>query len=123
MNTKIKYMYRDADNYKDFTTVVVSGKITKEQIERIMAKLEDGENFIPEQLGLPANRLNDYAYDPEVDHPYCELGDGNFEDTDSEPTIDMTVDELVAKFEAVEKWDESLNAFEGRPVRCAAEQN
>jgi hypothetical protein len=30
MNTKIKYMYRDADNYKDFTTVVVSGKITKE---------------------------------------------------------------------------------------------
>lgn len=31
MNTKIKYMYRDADNYKDFTTVVVSGKITKEQ--------------------------------------------------------------------------------------------
>ena len=40
MNTKIKYMYRDADNYKDFTTVVVSGKITKEQIERIMA----GEN-------------------------------------------------------------------------------
>ena len=45
MNTKIKYMYRDADNYKDFTTVVVSGKITKEQIERIMDKLEDGENL------------------------------------------------------------------------------
>lgn len=43
MNTKIKYMYRDADNYKDFTTVVVSGKITKEQIERIMAKLERTE--------------------------------------------------------------------------------
>ena len=62
MNTKIKYMYRDADNYKDFTTVVVSGKITKEQIERIMAKLEDGENFIPEQLGLPANRLNNLAF-------------------------------------------------------------
>lgn len=120
MNTKMSYMYRDSDNYKDYTEIIVCGAITEEQIDRIIGKLSDKEYFIPEQLGLPANRLDSYAYDPDVDHPYCELGRDSFELTEEEATEDLTVDELVAKFEAVEHWDESLNVYEGRPVRGAA---
>lgn len=118
MNTKMSYMYRDADNYKSLTEVVISGEITEEQEDRIVAKLDDDTYFIPEQLGLPAKRMDDYPYDPEVDHPYCELI--GFESTSLDATEDLTVDELVAAFEAVESWDESLDVFAGRPIRQPA---
>ena len=119
MNTKMSYMYRDADNYKSFTEIVISGELTEVQKNRIVSKLDDDTYFIPEQLGLPANRLDDYPYDPEVDHPYCELI--GFELTAADATESLTVEELVAAFESVESWDESLNVFEGRPIRQPAE--
>lgn len=118
MNTKMNYTYRDADNYKSSTEIVISGEITEEQVARIVAKLDADTYFIPEQLGLPAKRLDDYPYDPEADHPYCELI--GFESTNLDATEDLTVDGLVAAFEAVESWDESLDVFAGRPIRQPA---
>ena len=105
MNTKVNYLYRDGCNYKVHNEIIVRGKITNEQINRIYNKC-DGEFFIPEQIGLPVTRFEDITED---DHCYCEfsmLKDLDFIFTNDEPTEDMTVDELVKKFENVKFWDD-----------------
>lgn len=110
MNTVMNYMYRDGSNYKDYTSVVLEGEITEEDKKVIQNVLGGGELFIPEQVGLPANRLNQYER-CEDDHPYCELDpDEGFELTNAEPTVAMTVAELVNAFASVTAWDESLVA-------------
>ena len=43
MNTKIEYLYRDADNYKVWNTCVVCGEITEQQKETIINSLDGGE--------------------------------------------------------------------------------
>lgn len=121
-NTLISYMYRDADNYKIINEVVVSGLMSDEQIARIMATLDDGEFFIPTQVGLPANDMTSlgYSFDVQSDHPWFTLPGDGVTSTLRPPTEDMTADELVAKFEkaAADGWDESLwkHADEARQV-------
>ncbi len=105
-NTQISYLYRDADNYKNRTTIVVAGLINKEGIDKIIDSLEDGLWFIPEQIGLPVCRFEDIT---EADHCFCELEEGDFEPTDKEPDKDVTItaDELVKKFVEIgaKGWD------------------
>ena len=36
MNTKIRYLYRDADNYKVFNECIVQGEISEEQVCKIL---------------------------------------------------------------------------------------
>ena len=52
MNTEILYSYRDASNYKTHRYEILEGKINNEQIYAIISCLEDGELFIPSQVGL-----------------------------------------------------------------------
>jgi len=96
MNTRINYLYRDADNYKMPNSCVVAGKITPEQIAAIIDSLDDGEYFIPHLIGLPEKKFD--TYDPQSDHPYFELGSDSFEATRAGATIELTVDALVAAF-------------------------
>lgn len=113
MNTVMNYMYRDGSNYKDYTSVVLEGEITEEGRKTIRKVLDGGELFIPEQVGLPANRLDQYER-CEDDHAYCELDpDEGFEFTNAEPTVPMTVADLVKAFATVTAWDESLVACGG----------
>lgn len=103
MNTRINYLYRDADNYKMQNSCVISGTITPEQIAAIMDTLEDGEYFIPHMVGLPEQKFD--TYDPQSDHPYFELGPESFELTKARTTVEMSVAELVATFAAQKgKW-------------------
>ncbi|MCD8365944.1 MAG: hypothetical protein LUC83_09115 [Clostridiales bacterium] len=99
MNTKIEYYYRDCSNYRKYNVVVVSGKITPKQITTIISCLEFGELFVPEFVGLPAERLEEYEFQPDEDTPFLELSRDSFSLTDEAPTCDMTVDQLVSKFE------------------------
>lgn len=114
-NTELFLMYRDADNYKAHITVVLAGAITDEQIAAIKPKLSDGYFIIAEQVGLPTPSFEFRGYDnwpnEDCDHVYTTWGD--FEDgipvavemlTDEEPTIELTVDQLVANILAV-SWD------------------
>ena len=71
MNTKINYLYRDADNYKVHNECVVQGTISAEQIAVILECLDEGEYFIPHLVGLPEKRFD--TFDPQVDHPYFEF--------------------------------------------------
>ncbi len=57
MNTKISYLYRDADNYKMHNKCVIAGTLTTEQARTIKDSCEMGEYFIPRQVGLPERRF------------------------------------------------------------------
>lgn len=107
-NTKFSYFYRDADNYKQFdgNEVIVKGWITAEEMDTILCSLQDGELFIPRQVGLPETRLQ-YPYDEQSDHCFFEVwGDNPFERTGKAPTIDMTASELAEAFANVKAWDD-----------------
>lgn len=110
LNTKINYLYRDAGNYKVYNSCILSGVITDEQKARIFASLDCGEYFIPSRVGLPEKRFD--THNPLNDHPFFELDPENpdcFEETVDPATVDITVDALVASFEAnADSWWEGL---------------
>lgn len=102
-NTKIFYLYKDGSNYKVHNEAVVKGTITKEQANEIFDCTYAG-SFIPGDVGLPENRFDDYTSD---DTDWFELHNPEeaFFATAEEPTVDMTVDELVARFASMrDQW-------------------
>lgn len=102
-NTQITYMYRDASNWKQFETVVLAGEMTPEEIDLILRRLEDGNLFLPEQVGLPRLQFR-WPTLNEDDHVYHELTREDIEIVDLPPTIEMSAKELVENFRNV-KWD------------------
>lgn len=102
-NTQITYMYRDASNWKQFETVVLAGAMSQEDIDLIISKLEDGDLFIPEQVGLPRLQFR-WPTLNEDDHVYHELKREDFEIVDLPPTLEITAKELVENFRNV-NWD------------------
>jgi len=104
MNTTIQYLYRDASNYKKWNEVIIRGELSSEQLERIEACL-DGDYFVPRSVGLPEHRITDYR----TDDDHCWFEWWTFEDaerTNEPPTVDITAEELVKRFEQVSQWDE-----------------
>ena len=99
-------MYRDADNYKRFHSEVLRGEISAQQLSIIMDCLNDGEYFVPHQIGLPEIRFNQIT---ESDHCWFELNpEQDFSSTNEDPTIDITVDQMVERFiMAKGRWDEA----------------
>lgn len=105
MNTKINYLYRDADNYKVHNECVVQGTISAEPIAVILECLDEGEYFIPHLVGLPEKRFD--TFDPQVDHPYFELSEDSFVETMESETVEVQVDELVSAFLSCKgKWEQ-----------------
>lgn len=95
MNTRILYLYRDADNYKVLNSCVVEGEVTEEQKDIILASLDDGCYFIPEVVGLPAERFGTHT---ESDHAWMELYEDDFELVTADPTVDLTIDQVTEAF-------------------------
>jgi len=72
----MEYMYRDANNFKAFGQLLISGKLTDENIIEIKSFLDSGEYFIAEQVGIPTlySQLWKYSNGPTVaDHAYHEF--------------------------------------------------
>ena len=112
MNTRMEYLYRDRSNYKTTNEFIISGWVTERQKKEIADCLEDGQYFIPEQIGLPLTRGWDINDD---DHPYCELDpECDFFETAQPPADpEFTAEKLVALFrEAKGKWDPAKYAPE-----------
>ena len=108
MNTSFYYQYRDASNYKQDITVILAGSLTQSQIEEIMKTREDGEYFIPSQVGL--NDLQCHMIDggdTEDDHVWHEMEGNAFTNTDKEPTTTMTSEQLYQNFKVIKasEWD------------------
>ena len=111
MNTQIRYLYRDASNYKMENECVVHGTFTQEQIAQIMDCCDLGEYFIPSQVGLPEQRFG--RYDAEEDHCWFELSEDGFEETAKPATVGISAEQLVENFSAAkEHWNDT--AFQTR---------
>ena len=94
-NTRVNYLYRDAHNYKVHNSEVISGRFSPEDIDDILDCCEDGECFIPDLVGLPETKFGDTTM---ADHDWFELSEGSFEETEDEPTVSITADELLSNF-------------------------
>ncbi|MCF6285901.1 MAG: hypothetical protein L3K26_11995 [Candidatus Hydrogenedentes bacterium] len=99
MNTRLEYMYRDGENYKQFGEVVLAGEVT---IAQLKPHLYEGGFFMPSEVGLEDLQETPYLA---CDHVWHEL-----EETvpiDNAPTVDISAKELLIRFKAAGrvKWD------------------
>ena len=102
-NTRFRYLYRDAANYKMPNEVILKGTLTEKEIEEIRSVCEAEEYFIPRQVGLPEKRFDER--DDEVDHCWFEIPEYAFETTDKTETIDMSAQDLLEAFRKVDRED------------------
>jgi hypothetical protein len=93
MNTRMSYRYADKTNCRQYTSIVVAGTITWEQIAPYLAKQG---SFIPGQLGLE-DLQNRFAL-PGGDHPWHQIAADDIRPTEAEPTIALTGGELAERF-------------------------
>ena len=75
---------------------VNNGILSKEQQETILSCLEDGEDFIPQLVGMPERRFEEW--DEEEDHSFFEMNADSFETTTECCDISSTPQELVDQF-------------------------
>lgn len=110
--TVFEYLYRDADNHKAFGKVAFDGSASPEAWDRAFQKLDDGSQFVAEQVGLPA--LCDQLYrwsggaPTDADHCWHEFVSVSVvEEGDLHPTILKLgkVATFVDRLSAVEEWD------------------
>lgn len=94
-NTRISYLYRDASNYKKHNEVIIPGTFTEEQIHTIIECLQGGKYFIPCEVSLPEIRFEDKT---EADHPWFELSEDGFEETEAKATCYISPEYLVELF-------------------------
>lgn len=101
MNTLISYVYRDGNNYKQGEFLVVPGEMDK---NAVFDCCDEGEYFIPGQVGLPELQPQMTSFPSAADHVWHELED--IELTEEEPNAKMTAEDLEKRFEeAKDNWD------------------
>lgn len=107
MNTKVTYLYRDANNYKMWNQCIVKGNLSEEQKERILNSLNEGEFFIPRKVGLPEGRFDKWD---SADHIWFEINEDSFILTEEEPTVLLSVNDLVKSFTLNKgKWENDIS--------------
>ena len=108
VNTRLEYVYRDGGNNKKWQSVIVKGTLTETQKKEILDSLFDGYQFIPEQVGLPCDRLDEYERNGD-DLCFCEMSKDAFTETSdlvTEELEGLTAEELHKRFVAAKgKWD------------------
>jgi hypothetical protein len=74
MNTLLEYLYRDASNYKQHGSVVLTGAMSLKDVRHLLI---DGQYFIPSQAGLPdlqhKFKAQGFDYPTEDDHAWHEI--------------------------------------------------
>ena len=109
-NTKLLYLYTDADNYKQWNKAVLEGEITEEQKNIIMDSLDTDNMFVPSLISLPENRFERLT---PADHIWFEMKEISL--TDEEADTGLTVEEVAEGFQKQKGlWEENtdLIAFE-----------
>lgn len=107
INTKIEYLYRDADNYKVWNFCVIPGVVSKEQQKQIFDCLDEGQYFIPNRVGLPEKKFDDF--DPQADHPWFELHEDAFTPISADPDVNITAEQLTKAFvEHKDNWQPEM---------------
>lgn len=112
-HTRFEYLYRDAANYKAYGHILLEGKLSSEKEADLIARLEDGQFFIAEQVDIPAlfQRLYEISDGTtSCDHCWHELH--RISDVETPPSNEQvwgTVEELSARFRAVSDWNLRLS--------------
>lgn len=111
--TVFEYMYRDAGNYKVHGALYLDGRLADFEIDELCSRLEGGEYFIAEQIGVPSLRpqllfLSDGpTCDDHAWHEFIRIRAA----TERESEIDAPQMEARVLFDAimaVETWDVRL---------------
>ena len=114
MQTIFEYRYRDAGNFKGYGSVALEGSLTPQQEETIRMKLQDGDFFIAEQVGVPPlyDQLYQWSDGPiETDHCWHEfVGFEEAGGADESGERAVPVAAFVARFTSIVQWDEALSA-------------
>ena len=99
MNTLIFYQYRDASNYKEFDTVIISGLLSLKDIEKY---LYDREFFIPSEIGLKDLQPENLNQDDHIWHEILEIVH-----THEKPTVNFNAEEIISSFRkaSLEEWN------------------
>ncbi len=113
--TIFEYLYRDAGNFKSYGSVLLIGEITVKDRAEIEAKMESGEFFIAEQIGVKPlyERLYQFSNGmTDQDHVWhCFQGFKRLDVRDD--VVDMkswgTVNEFKEMFAQITKWDLQLS--------------
>ena len=108
-NTKISYMYRDADNYKAYNDEVFAGILMSFQVKEIMSKCDSDNHFIPEQVDMVPLQKQLQCYDTkdwDVDHPWHELLE--IEQVDIQPTSKILAQKLYENFMKIKMWNDAV---------------
>ena len=111
-----EYLYRDANNFKAFGHLLLTGIIPEKYIEELRSYLEFGECFIAEQVSIPTlySQLWKYSNGPTLaDHSYHEfslLKSASDEEISSMPVWGNT-EHLLYNFRQAHQqlWDCSLS--------------
>jgi hypothetical protein len=97
----MSYRYADRTNCKQFTTIVIEGTITWEQIAPYLGPRQ---SFIPGQIGLEDLQYR-FAL-PGGDHPWHQITPEDIRPTDAKPTVALSGEDLARRF-AHTIWDAS----------------
>ncbi len=112
------YLYRDAGNYKAHGELLLEGAATTEAIARLIARLEAGQFFIAEQIGVPALceelwRQCGCSPSDELDHVWHEFRGLRTAAAADTARLEPwgSLDALLARVETLDAWDltRSLN--------------
>jgi len=109
-----EYLYRDASNYKAWGEILLSGVPSQNDIAALRARLESGEYFVAEQVGIPAlyKELWDLSGGPNSDdhalHEFVNLRAAS-EDERKSLRLFGNLSGLLKAFQTVTTWDYSLS--------------
>lgn len=92
MNTKFRYLYRDASNYKQHGEMVFRGSPTPALVELLKSSFDGGEFFYPESVGVKPVFFEEKTED---DHDMHEFD--SVEETTEKPTDKRTFGQFVAE--------------------------
>lgn len=110
-NTLFEFMYRDASNYKQSGAVVLNGRIEEAEVDRIVAALNDGTFFIPEQVGLEhlhGQFTHGAAWDEDDDHVWHTISAISYTDQPANAKGLADVHEFVGNWpDSPDGWDEA----------------
>jgi hypothetical protein len=96
VNTELRYLYRDASNYKQHGEVVLAGRMAESEA---WSALWEEVYFIPSAVGLPdlqhLFREQGFPFPTEDDHPWHEMA--SIRPTKSNPTVALSAAELLRR--------------------------
>lgn len=106
---EFEYRYRDAANFKALGRVKLKGTLSTTECREIVSKLEDGELFVAEQIGVPPLYESLYEYNggpTPADHCWHEfVAIHDCADQGDDADIWGTTDMLLSQFRSLGRWD------------------